>query len=433
MSQKNPIEKEVDKLSEQWEEFVDSELPILRWLIDPDANQIAFAFVKVQEEFGEDTSDFFISLYSDFKQPDSHGFTLAEELNKAVASGLAEMDEENKDFTWQAPDLSRVRSGYDALIKSSQAVIDGFGGYFENLVLVVSPVNIADGKKYLEWWSQVCRVHRDYSVWPKKLKLVVFDNARVPAMNELAGAWPDEICSMTPPLDLRGAINKVLAEADDGTPGAKFRQHFVDLNYGVQENDLAAIEKSSQAALDIAGKHQWYDMWVSVLMLRASGLLNLGNPKRALQDYRQAQRFAELGVRENKLGCDKLWLQALISEGSALLSLREYQDAAEVYRKSAELADQQGDAMMCMDSWRMESFCYEQLKKRDPAWQSAIKALQAARKIDPQQVANTTAFYVGEALMRVAPDTHQRQQADDAMKQLLGPAWQDMFKQGAAS
>lgn len=439
MSPKNPIEKEIDKLSDQWEEFVDSDLPILRWLIDPDANQIAFAFVKIQEEFGDDTTDFFISLHSDFDHPDTYGITLANELNQAVAAGLVELaresdenaeNEDSQDFTWQAPNLNHTLSAYDAFIKSSKAVIDGFAEHFENLVLVIAPVNVANGKGYLEWWSEICRVHRDFNVWPKNFRLVVFDNAKIPIFDELAAAWPEQICSLIPPLNLRAAINEVLDKADDGTPGAKFRKLFVDLNYGVQESDLPAIEKASEAALAIAGKHRWYDMWVSVLMLRASGLLNLGEVDRALQDYRQAQRFSEMGVKENKLGCDKLWLQALLSEGSALLSLRNYEDAAPVYRKSAELAEQQGDTMMCMDAWRMESFCYEQLKQENLAWQSALNALEAARKLDPAQVANTTAFYVGEALLRVAPDNQSEQDADDAMTQLLGQNWQDMFKQG---
>lgn len=442
MSAKNPIEKEIDKLGDQWEEFVDTELPILRWSIDPDANQIAFAFVKIQEEFGEDTTDFFISLHSDFDHPDTYGMTLAAELNQAVSSGLVELTreqqagneeeskEEHRGFAWHAPDLRRALSGYDAFIKSSKAVIDGFAEYFENLVLVISPVNVANVKGYIEWWSEISRVHRDFSVWPVNLKLVVFDNTKKPLFQDVAENWSEQICSLTPPLNLRAAINEVLNEADDGSPGAKFRKLFVDLNYGVQESDLPAIEKSSEAALALAGKHRWYDMWVSVLMLRASGLLNLGHADRAIQDYRQAQRFAEMGVKESKLGCDKLWLQALISEGSALLSLRNYEDAAIVYRHSAELAEQQGDTMMCMDSWRMESFCYEQLKQKNLAWQSALNALEAARKIDPAQVANTTAFYVGEALLRVAPDGQSEQEADKAMTELLGQDWQNLFKQG---
>lgn len=35
VKQKNAMEKEIDKLSQQWEEFVDSDGPILHWLIKP--------------------------------------------------------------------------------------------------------------------------------------------------------------------------------------------------------------------------------------------------------------------------------------------------------------------------------------------------------------------------------------------------------------
>jgi hypothetical protein len=86
MKPSNPIEGELAKLEEQWETFIDSEQPILRWLIPPDSYQIARAFVKVKEQFEDDNPDLFIGLASVFADPGRFAFALADELNRSTTS-----------------------------------------------------------------------------------------------------------------------------------------------------------------------------------------------------------------------------------------------------------------------------------------------------------------------------------------------------------
>ncbi|OZG72960.1 hypothetical protein BTA51_13455 [Hahella sp. CCB-MM4] len=434
MLPKNPIEKELQKLDAQWEEFVESELPILRWKVSPDANQLVYAYIKLREQFEDSPDDFFISLHSDFSSLEQFGYDLSIELDREITTGIeASMEDEEKNETedesnqmlqWEKPDLNTALSGHDALFKCCNAVLTAFNDYFTNLVIVIWPHQISSLAQYQKWLEQACKIHRDYPVWGNNLKWIILDNEQQPGFNRLAQDYPEQILSQTPPLNLQGAINQVLEEADDGSDGAGFRQFLVDMNYAVQNNDLNELEKKSEAALGIAEKNQWSDMQVTVLLLRASGYLNAKRLDNALQDYQDAQAVAATGVKSNKPGCDKLLFQAHISEGSALLADKRYDEAAEAFRQSADIAEEQGDAMMSMESRRLQSYCFEQLKNKNRAWASALLGLNVARTIPADQRQYSTLPYLGEALVRVAPDREEKSHVHQAMTDLLGDAWQ---------
>ncbi|MDG9670645.1 hypothetical protein ONV78_23100 [Hahella sp. CR1] len=431
MTEKNPIEKEMEKLDAQWETFVESGRPILRWNIDPDANQLMAGFLKMREQFDETSGEFFVALHSEFSSLDRFGFDLSDELNREIAAGVAasaeDEDDENPEdaFTWRAPDPKKALSGHDALYKSCHQILEAFADYFSTLVIAIWPHEVKDLKAWRRWLQLACEIHRDYKLWGGNLKWIIIDNAQRPAFAKLAQDYPTQIFSQTPPLNLREAMNKIMEEADDGSPGAAFRQCFVDMNYAVQNNDIPALRSRSERALTIAGEQAWFDMQCSVLLLRASGYLNAKQAEKALQDYQQAQQCALQGIEAERPGCDKLLFQAHISEASAYLSEKRYEEAAKSYRRSADIAEAQEDAMMCMESWRLQCYCLERLKLKGYAWESALRGLKAAGLIDPEQRQYTTLPYLGETLLRVAPTREDKDYVHEAMAALLGEGWRE--------
>ncbi|ABC30275.1 protein containing tetratricopeptide repeat [Hahella chejuensis KCTC 2396] len=429
MTDKNPIERELEKLDAQWETFVESERPILRWCIDPDAGQLVAAFLKMREQFDETSGEFFVALHSEFLSLESFGYDLAEELNREIAAGVAasaeDEDGDEEVFSWRAPDPNKALSGHDALYKSCHQILDAFSDYFSTLVIAIQPHAVSDIKKLQRWLQLACEIHRDYKLWGGNLKWIIIDNAQRPAFAKLAQDYSAQIFSQTPPLNLREAMNKIMEEADDGSPGAEFRQCFVDMNYAVQNNDLPALQRRSERALVIAAEQAWFDMQCSTLLLRASGYLNAKLPEKALMDYQQAQQCALKGVEAERPGCDKLLFQAHMSEASAYLSEKRYEEAAKRFRRSADIAETQEDAMMCVESWRLQSYCLERLKLKGYAWESALRGLKAAEAIEPEQRRYTTLSYLGETLLRVAPTKEDKDYVHATMSELLGEAWRE--------
>lgn len=430
MSTANPIQRELEKLDEQWEDFLSSKLPILRWHFSPDDIELGLGFIKTKEQLDEKNPELFIHLHAEFISAETFSHTLAEEMNSMIEEGIADAFQEEEesqtpattDHHWLKPDLRDSRTGYNALFRSCINALQAFEDYVHYIVIVITPATIKNPRQYTQWWNQCCEINLRYQ-WPDNLKLVFFDTEKSSSLATLAQEKPQHLHSLDAPVDMNEAIKAVLKEADDGSPTAAFRNITVDLQKAVGKQDKPALEKLATAAIALAQEHHWLDMWVVTLLTRAAGYLGFQAQDAALEDYRAAQLIAAQGEEENIPGCDKLRLQALICEGTCLFSAGRFEEAANAYARSAQLAETQQDLLMSLEGWRMTSFCMERASYTKVAWDYGMKALDAGSKMDEQQRAHSTLPFLGQALLRISPngdiDHHIKQRFDD----LLGEEW----------
>lgn len=433
MSQSNPIEKELAKLTEQWHEFIDSDLAILHWKVPQDAMQLVNTFIKVKEQFDEKNPDFFIHLTTPFNSAKQFGSDLTQDFLQAVEEGLDDSAEEGEDNCgWQKPDLSQVGSGFQTLFTSCSGLLEVFGDYLDSLVLVIAPQSIVSEEEYKQWWSWACNVYRDYDVWHEKLKLVVFDLAEQPFLEEIIAANPDVAMSLLAPLDYRGALNEVLDEANDGSDGAKIRQCILDMNYAITEQDKNALDRSSSTALPIALNNAWFDISATILITRASGYLNWQMFDLALQDFREAQKVSIDDSEVVISGCEKLLLQAMLNEGTTLFLSKQLGPAAKVYHKTAGKAQELNDLWICIEAWRMGSFCLEQNNDLKHAWDFSENALKVGYLMDEEQRAQSSLPFVGQALIRMSPNGQVTSDVDNALGDMIGSDWQQVLKEATS-
>ena len=90
MSKANPVQQDMAKLEEQWEEFASSKLPLFRWYFSTDDIQLGLGFIKVKEQLDEKNPELFIHLHSEFEEGDAFGRSLAEEMNEMIAAGISD-------------------------------------------------------------------------------------------------------------------------------------------------------------------------------------------------------------------------------------------------------------------------------------------------------------------------------------------------------
>lgn len=430
MSTANPIQREVEKLDEQWEDFLSSKLPILRWYFAPDDIELGLGFIKTKEQLDEKNPELFIHLHSEFTSVDTFSHTLAEEMNAMIEEGIADaLLEESEaqtqattDHNWIKPDLRDSRTGYNALFRSCINALQAFEDYVHYIVIVITPAAIKNPQQYTQWWDQCCEINSRYQ-WPDNLKLVFFDTEKSSSLATLAHEKSQHLLSFDAPVNMNAAIQAVLKEADDGSPNAAFRNITVDLQKAVGKQDKPAIEKLAAAAIALAQENHWLDMWVVTLLTRAAGYSGFKSHDLALADYRSAQIIAAQGEEENIPGCNKLRLQALVCEGTCLFSAGRFEEAANAYARSAQLAEVQQDLLITLEGWRMTSFCMERANYTKAAWDYGLKALEAGSKMDEQQRTQSTLPFLGQALLRISPngdiDHHIKHRFDD----LLGEGW----------
>ena len=230
---------------------------------------------------------------------------------------------------------------------------------------------------------------------------------------------------------MRAAMQAVLEQADDGSPGARLRQHMTDLQEAAGKQDRPTLESHAAAALQVAQDQRWLDMWAAVLLIRAAGYLNLQAFADALNDYRAAQSIAQQGEAESAAGCEKLFVQAQVCEGTCLFNMERFEEAAVVYARAAQAAEQRDDLFLSLDSWRMASFCMERNKDEKQAWDYAKQSLDISRRMDAQQRSQSTLPFLGQAMIRLSPSAEVRDQVKLTFSELLNEDWLEQVQQVA--
>lgn len=422
MAQENAIQKEVEKLAQHWQEFTAGDHAILHWMIKATDIALANTFVQIKERFDQKNGEWFIQLTNEFVEINSYAGDLATELNRLMEEGLAQEYEELLD-DWKKINLNEAQSGFHALFIVCGEILRLFGKNFEFLTLVISPTAVKKPQEYARWWALACKIRRDYREWDPKLKLLVLDKAEKPFLAETFADNSDVALSQTPPLDFNGAARAIAEQANDGSDSGHFRVHLLDLNNAITEQNKKKVEQASVAALAIAEKNQWFDMWTTVLMTRAAGWLNFKMFDQAIKDYRQAQQIATRGTEQQTPGCDKLLMQAMLFEGTAYFMANYFEHAAQAFVSAAKKAEELKDAWIRLEGWRMASLSMEHHKQKDMAWQYASQAFAVGREMADEERKQSTLAFVGHAMLRISPNSQVKSEVKNAFDRLLGEEW----------
>lgn len=423
MSAENPIQKEIEKLTQHWLLFADGDHAILHWLVKSTNIPLVNAFIKSKEQYDKENREWFIQLGVEFRDKSSFAGDLATELNRLVEEGLEDLTKDGLSNDWTKTDVRETQSGFHALFLSCDELLRISGKSLDYLTLVVTPIAVKKPKEYAQWWALACKIHREYREWGPKLKLLVLDGAEKPFLLQTFADNTDVALSQMPPLDFNGATRAVAEQANDGSDSGNFRVHLVDMNNAIIEQNQKTLEDASVKALAIAEKNEWMDMWATVLMTRGGGWLNFKIFDKAAKDYRQAQKIAAQGIEMQTPGCDKLLLQAMLFEGTAYFMANYFEHAAQAYQNAAKKAEELKDEWIGLEAWRMASLSMERNKQNDIAWQYATQALAIGREMKPEVRTQSTLAFVGQAMLRISPNGQVKSEVKNAFDRMLGEEW----------
>lgn len=450
---KNAIEKRLDLLEGQWNEFAEDPEPrLLRWLAKNDEAQVVLGFIEQQRAGCGEVPDLFIRLESPFEEPLQHGFALRDEFLKLYAEMTEDEDFRKElaadgiDVEWKCPDSAPGGSDIAAFTQCCASFRQYYDGGMLNLAVALTPPGMANGPEWAQWLLAFVR-----SGLPANVRFLVLDTAEAPVLDDLAKAEPKLVRTIEPELNMEAAPKELLREAGGTGPGVAFRRHFFEITEAAGKGNLAKVEQLVPTALAIASEHNWLDQQVVIHMAMGAAYLGAGKCAEALATYRKAgQAAADTAMQGHPAG-QKLVLQALLSEGAALLSDKQHGEAAKVYEKAAAEATAQKDHLMTLESWRMAAFCHEMAAERDAAWECGCKALDAGELLEDKLRSNSTLPYAGQGLLRLLerpkkqpqekrgwiqrflehdekeeedPYEERRQFIMDRMGKLIGPNWQ---------
>jgi tetratricopeptide (TPR) repeat protein len=434
----NAIDRRLDRLSAFWEEFTeDPDARLLRWLVTSDEMQIVRGFVEQQRSGAGNLPDLFLLIEAPFDEDRRYGITLRQELIKLYDDLKADDNlrqdllAENVSLGWVCPGLTHGASDMAAFLEACASFCEYYESAMVHLALAVLPERISHPSAWRDWWIALLR----HDV-PHRLRFTVLDSVEAPVLDGLAAAEPTLVRTVTPKLDMAGAVEELVREAGGTGPGVMFRKHFIALTNAAAKRNLAEAEQAASAALQIAVAQKWLDQQVVIHIALGAAYFSAGKSAEAIARYREAGRSAaDMVSQQNPVG-PTLLVQSRLSEAAVLVGEKQYHAATQVYKEAAALASQEKSFLLALEGWRMSGYCHEMAGDIDAAWRSGCQALEIGELLDDKVRPDSTLPYVGQGLLRLtrhssysnrAPEVRQR------LTELVGADWETKIDEGESS
>lgn len=419
----NPIVERLEQLTDQWLGF--AEMPdarMLCWQVEPDEHAMIDAFVGVEDDdrVGQ-TRDLFIPLQAGFRTGRYGEALLAEFVAKAAS--LHQGLDDPATPAWKAPPVAPRSLDPVSLFQATQSFTEHYQlpGL---LVLVLTPADVDDPSAFRQWLDLVVR-----SALPRlsKLRLVLKDDIKTPALAPLVQAYPGRVVAIPAELDMPAARQQISEQAGNlDKPGGQYRHQYVQMTNLLGKGDLQAADGHATAALDISKAQGWFALAVPVHLAMGASFAATGDTAEANRRYFAAETAADDGEKAGDPVCAKLRVQARMCRGSLLIHADAWVMAASLFADTAPLAKATGDAGMTIDCFRLASFCHERATQMQPAWQHGVDGLAFARTVDRKALATTTLNYLGLGLERICNQGNLRgswPRIEQELVALLGRDW----------
>jgi len=436
---KNPIERQIESVGVLWNAFAKNpEARLLRWSVDDDGVRMVNLFFDLQNEEVGEIPDLFIRFNTPFHDPRTYGFRLIDALRAQYQEIRAGIAEENIPSEWQIREPLHNESDLVAFIRCCESFQDYYKKLMLILVIVLTPEKVSNPVDWQNWLLRLA-----HAGLPSAIRITVMDNIHAPLLEPLSQIEPKLVHTVTPEIDMPGALEEIAETAGGVGPGRDFRKLFIALTNAAGKGDITTVQKMADKALRIVRKQKWLDMEVVVYMSLGSAWMGGKNISEALTNYRNAGRAAAQAEAAKHPAGSKLVIQTKFAEAGALFSANRYLESARIYESAAPLAEKQEDYLMTVEGWRMAAYCHEKAEEYKEAWRCGCQALDAGERLDENLRHNGTLPYVGQGLLRlVAQDRPNQKDRSNPklesdvrrrMEALVGRDWEEKIAPGGAT
>ncbi len=420
----NAVEERLERVGEAWQAFTANPgARVGRWRLDGDGIGLVQTFMEAQTVEGTDVEDFFLRLDVPFADPASHGLHVRDAFIAEIEAAEEEMAEVGVE-PWQPPAAGSQPDDVAELLALMHAFASTYSSLFPRVILVLLPAELPAGPDAWRWW--VDRLAQ--RSLPEFLRVMLFDPATAPLLDEVASANPETVMTLSPDLDTPGMLDQLARDVGGTGPGDLFRRYFVGMNTSAQRGNLEAALQMADSAAAVAKRQGWPQQVAVVHMAAGSLLLGAGRIEKAMAAFGESRSAAVASRDAGDAGSDVVVLQARLAEAGALFKAEAYPEAAQAYEDVLAIAAEHGpeDPLLMLESRRMAALCYEQMGRADGALHHLRGALAEAEGIDPDQRLDTTLPYVVRSAWRITgqpPHDEHRRAVAARIGELLGPEW----------
>lgn len=256
----NPITRRIAVLSSQWLDFAtDERARLLCWRITDDEARMIEAFFTLElDERTAEHSDLFVTLGSAFASSDDYTVKLHDEFVARYEDERDALREEGLSADWADCEIGKDEPRIDHLIRTCRSFAEHHG-LPRHLVLVLRPATCSDAVAWQDWLIS------HLPLLPTHLRVVVFDSSGSPVLTRLQEADSPSVVTRHAGLDMPAAYSEINLDAGQlDSPGAQFRQAFLQLGAALGAKDLPLARKLAASALAIVSSQRWFHLAVPI-------------------------------------------------------------------------------------------------------------------------------------------------------------------------
>jgi hypothetical protein len=420
----NPITRRVSILQDQWAGFTQNPAArLLRWQIDDDELAMIEAFFAMEADAdAAESSDLLLVADVPFVDPDRHGVDLRKWLCASYEAEKKELAEAGVKTGWVCPTIRSGQTDIQVWIEALTSFHKAHGGEAEEIVGIwLRPPSVIDITTYIPWLQRL--IHAA----PLSVRFIVTDEHFRDELNTLARHEPQRMHNALANLDMPAALEEIASDPSiPPGPGADFRLLFARVGKAAKKGNHAEAEALGAQAVTLAQGQGWHLLACAAQCLLASVSLQAQNSIEGAKRFFAAEESAKKGEAAGLPEAKTMRLQSRMAGASALLSAGDFRSAGKVYQSCVPLAKAAVNPRSELDAWRLTSYCHEQNKEWQPAWDTGLEGFKVAKGMDVETRKTSTVRFLCELLLRLTNQTSLSSNKSPIEKHivaLLGPNW----------
>jgi hypothetical protein len=236
---------------------------------------------------------------------------------------------------------------------------------------------------------------------PERMRLVIVDSLEHPRFPELRAERDPRILVQRPAVDGLATAQETFAQEPTVGPAGVFRGLMMGVVSLVDQGSADQVKAKAIDALTFARTQGWADQEVMLRVLVAGAMLKESRHQEAIGIYRSAREAAAQAVGAGHPAGHKLTLQAWFGEAGACLAAGDPTEAARCYDEAAVVAQQDQNAILAIEAFRMAGFCQARAGDADAAVERGRLAMQIGEGLKPASRGLTTMGLAAVDLLRV--------------------------------
>ncbi|MCW5518548.1 hypothetical protein J1N09_01765 [Aureitalea sp. L0-47] len=428
----NPIAQLVTELQQKWNTDIspNPDIQIARWLIIPQQARLYEGFLKLESTAYGGVPDMVIVLLTPFTSASQHSRALAEHWIEAYRKDskiINEYIESNPDFSWQADEYEkRLSEDQDAnnalLIEMLSQFQMALSEKERALTLALFPYSVSDTKDYEKWMDTMLELGL-----PENVRFMIFDYSDERYFDRLMKNHEDIGKSLSVPLDLDGAINKIATAGDPNNPEVQFRKCMMMMSKGVSNKNRESVHKWGERALEVTQPSGIRSLFITAHIVYAGMLFNFKDFETIDDLLMKATAMAKQSVKAGDDQCKPLLVQSYGFQASSKQLQKKKEDASTLFCKQADTAIEFGFPQQPLTSWWM---AYSAIRKKDKEQykELVIKAYNYGSEQEKETLKSTCMTFIANDYYNILDKESQYddcKEIDEFMTEVEGENWRE--------